>query len=377
MTPDVLDVSGSVLRYDAPFGNEVGMLNQAQIEAALQKVTVPYLNRTLMDSGCLQKIEIESHQVTLALQWGFPLPSADVDSLAQSLESILDTAVVIQSTLHIRAHQCQPHVPLINNVKNVIAISSGKGGVGKSTTAVNIALALAASGARVGLLDADIYGPNQPHMLGIDQQPEVIDDRVMVPIERYGLQTISFGNLIDAQTPAIWRGPMVTKALQQLVFQTRWDALDYLIIDMPPGTGDIQLTLSKRVPVSGAVVVTTPQDIALLDARKGLEMFHKVDVNLLGIIENMSHFNCPHCHQDTPLFGDKGGERLAEDTGVPVVGRVPLALTIRQAADGGQPTVIAEPESALAKNYRDIALTIAARLSLTPKVPVLGEQLEE
>ncbi len=272
----------------------------------------------------------------------------------------------------VKIHRAQPHVQLLSGVKNIIAISSGKGGVGKSTTAVNIALALKQAGARVGVLDADIYGPNQPHMLGIQGQPDIIDQRTMIPIERYGLQTISFGNLMEADTPAIWRGPMVTKALQQLVFQTRWDRLDFLIIDMPPGTGDIQLTLASRVPISGAVVVTTPQDIALIDARKGLEMFRKVEVNLLGIIENMSSFHCPHCGEETPIFGEVGGVALAKTAGVPLLGRIPLAIDIRRDVDQGIPTVEARPDSELAKIYRDIAQAIVRQLSLTPLVLSLG-----
>ncbi len=272
----------------------------------------------------------------------------------------------------IQTHLAQPHVQLLSGVKNIIAVSSGKGGVGKSTTAVNLALALQHAGARVGLLDADIYGPNQPHMLGIKGQPEVIDQKLMVPIMRHGLQTISFGNLMDADTPAIWRGPMVTKALQQLVFQTKWDNVDFLIIDMPPGTGDIQLTLAKRVPISGAVVITTPQDIALIDARKGLEMFRKVNINLLGIIENMSSFQCPHCGECTQLFGEVGGDKLSADTDVPILGKIPLAIEIRRAVDQGLPTVVADPSGDLAKVYHDIAQAVVTRLSLTPVVSSLG-----
>lgn len=354
------------------------MFSQKSLEAKLADYQLPYLNKPILESGCLRSIEVVKSQLTMQLSFGFPAPDWLIAEMRSELSTRLpEFDVVLDIQWEVATHQCQPHVPLISGVKNVLAISSGKGGVGKSTTAVNLALALQESGARVGLLDADIYGPNQPHMLGIEAEPEVIDDRVMVPIEKYGLQTISFGNLIDANTPAIWRGPMVTKALQQLVFQTRWNNLDYLIIDMPPGTGDIQLTLSKRVPVSGAIVVTTPQNVALLDARKGLEMFNKVDVNLLGIIENMSHFECPSCHTRTPLFGEIGGDGLSGETGVPVIGRVPLDIAIRQAVDAGKPTMVAEPDSDLASIYRDIALTIAARLSWMPKVPVLGAQPEE
>lgn len=354
------------------------MLTERKIRKQLSSCIIPYLNKDVVAADVIDGLSIDGKTVNLSLNVRFPLPQADQQVLIDEIQSKLadfDVDVVIKT--HIEIHRCQPHVPLLSGVKNIIAISSGKGGVGKSTTAVNIALALKQAGARVGLLDADIYGPNQPQMLGIDQEPEVIDDKLMVPIERYGMQTISFGNLIGAATPAIWRGPMVTKALTQLVFQTRWIDLDYLIIDMPPGTGDIQLTLSKKVPVSGAVVVTTPQDIALIDARKGLEMFYKVEVNLLGIIENMSHFECPHCKEHTALFGERGGDSLADATGVPVIGKVPLALDIRQDADRGLPTVEAQPDSTLAKTYRDIALTIAARLSFMPIVATIGGQKQK
>jgi ATP-binding protein involved in chromosome partitioning len=354
------------------------MFSQKKIEAQLADYYLPYCTQSLVKSGCLRSIAAEGRQLTIQLRVGFPVTESVSQFIQQAIAQRLpefDVQVLID--VQIAAHQCQPHVPLLSGVKNVIAISSGKGGVGKSTTAVNIALALQQAGARVGLLDADIYGPNQPHMLGINAEPEVINDRLMVPIERYGMQTLSFGNLIAVETPAIWRGPMVTKALQQLFFQSRWQNLDYLIVDMPPGTGDIQLTLSKKIPVSGVVVVTTPQDIALIDARKGLEMFHKVDVSLLGIVENMSQFECPHCHEKTALFGHAGGEQLSEATGVPVLGHVPLAMAIREAVDTGKPTVIAEPYSFLTQAYNDIALAIAARLSWMPKVPVLGKTEEE
>lgn len=349
------------------------MFELHKIRKKLDHYILPYVDKTLVEVDAVRDLTVSGKNVRLVLELHFPLPLDEQDVLILSIKKLLsDFHVDIEIRITISTHTCQPHVQLLFGVKNIIAISSGKGGVGKSTTAVNLALAIKQLGARVGLLDADIYGPNQPHMLGIEQKPEIIDEKWMLPIERFGIQTISFGNLIGADAPAVWRGPMVTKALQQLVFQTKWHDLDYLIVDMPPGTGDIQLTLSKYVPVSGAVVITTPQDIALIDARKGLEMFHKVNVNLLGIIENMSAFQCPHCGEKTALFGDHGGDSLSQDTGVPVLGKVPLALDIRRDLDQGVPTVEATPNSDLAKLYRHIALTLVARLSLLPVVEVIG-----
>ena len=249
-------------------------------------------------------------------------------------------------------------------VKHLIAVASGKGGVGKSTTAVNLALALAREGAAVGLLDADIYGPSQGMMLGVasGKRPEVKDEKFFVPIKAWGLKAMSMSFLVDENTPMVWRGPMATGALQQLLGQTDWGALDYLIVDMPPGTGDIQLTLSQKAPVSGAVIVTTPQDIALLDARKGIEMFRKVDIPVLGVVENMSYFACPECGAKSEVFGGGGGERVAAEFGVPLLGQLPLAPDIREQADGGRPTVAADAESATALLYRDLARHAAARI---------------
>ncbi len=351
------------------------MFEERTIRKKLARCTIPYLNQDIITAEAISNLQVNGRNVRLELVLHFPmLPFAQAAFIEVIQAALSDFQVEVTLKTRIRIQLCQPNIQLLSGVKNIIAISSGKGGVGKSTTAVNVALALQQAGARVGLLDADIYGPNQPHMLGIQCEPEVIDEKIMVPIERFGLQTISFGNLISADTPAVWRGPMVTKALQQLVYQTRWTQLDYLIIDMPPGTGDIQLTLAKQVPVSGAVVVTTPQDIALIDARKGLEMFRKAGVNLIGIIENMSGFQCPHCGENTPLFGEVGGESLSAATAVPLLGKVPLVLDIRQDVDQGVPTVVARPESELAKCYQHIAMAVAATLSLKPVVQELGRK---
>lgn len=255
--------------------------------------------------------------------------------------------------------QHSAHAQAIPQVKNIIAVASGKGGVGKSTTSVNLALALAAEGARVGILDADIYGPSQPQMLGVGQRrPEIVGEQgkqQMVPINAYGIQSISMGYLVTEETPMLWRGPMATGALQQLLMQTRWDNLDYLIIDMPPGTGDIQITLAQKVPVTGAVIVTTPQDIALLDAKKGIEMFRKVNVPILGVIENMAIHTCSNCGHEEHIFGEGGGERIARDYHTELLGSLPLALSIRADTDQGKPSVAADPASPISQKYRAIA----------------------
>jgi len=263
----------------------------------------------------------------------------------------------------IAAHSVQTNVRRMDNVRNIIAVASGKGGVGKSTTSVNLALALAAEGAAVGILDADIYGPSQPRMMGLSGQPESKDGKSLEPMENYGIQTMSIGYLVDDDTPMIWRGPMVTGALEQLLNDTNWRDLDYLIIDLPPGTGDIQLTLTQKVPVSGSVIVTTPQDIALLDAKKGLKMFEKVKVPVLGIVENMSTHICSQCNHEEAIFGSGGGAKMAADAGVDLLGQLPLELRIREEADNGQPTVVADPQSTTAGRYREIARKTAAKLS--------------
>ena len=252
----------------------------------------------------------------------------------------------------------------IPGIKNIIAIASGKGGVGKSTTTVNLALALASQNGRVGILDADIYGPNQPHMLGGAEKPELHDNEHFKPVMRFGLQTMSMGYLVDSSDPMIWRGPMVVKALQQMLYFTVWDNLDYLLIDLPPGTGDVQLTLSQKTPLNGAIIVTTPQDVALLDAKKGLEMFRKVNVPILGVIENMSVYHCENCGHDAHIFGEGGAAKLAKEYDVPLLGKIPLQLNIRKQADLGKPIFIAEPESDVAKIYRDIGVSVSARKNI-------------
>jgi ATP-binding protein involved in chromosome partitioning len=275
--------------------------------------------------------------------------------------------VEVHLTSKIATHAVQKGVKPIEGIKNIIAVASGKGGVGKSTTAVNLALALAVEGANVGILDADIYGPSQPRMLGVNTQPESKDGNSLEPVIGHGLQTMSIGYLIEEETPMIWRGPMVTQALEQLLKDTRWQNLDYLIVDLPPGTGDTQLTLAQKIPVSGAVIVTTPQDIALLDARRGLKMFEKVNVPVLGIVENMSIHICSKCGHAEHIFGEGGGRRMASEADVDLLGALPLDIKIREDTDGGKPSVVSDPNGRVAQIFRDIARRVSAKLSLQAK----------
>ncbi|MGF1527895.1 MAG: iron-sulfur cluster carrier protein ApbC [Candidatus Competibacterales bacterium] len=342
-------------------------LDRAAVEAALKGYTDPYLKQDLLAAKAVKDIRLEGDRVTVEVELGFPARGY-LAELARSLEARIEAlegvaAATVNARVRIVSHEVQKGLTPLKNVKNIIAIASGKGGVGKSTTAVNLALALQAEGARVGILDADIYGPSQPRMLGSDQRPDSADGKSIEPVMSHGLQSMSIGYLIEEETPMVWRGPMVTQALQQLLNDTRWQDLDYLIIDLPPGTGDTQLTLSQKVPVSGAVIVTTPQDIALLDARKGLKMFEKVQVPVLGIVENMSTHICSQCGHEEPIFGRGGGQRMAADYGVELLGALPLDIRIREQADGGCPTVAADPDGALAAAYREIARRTAALLS--------------
>ncbi len=346
-------------------------VTREQVENAIKEYIDPYLETDLVSAKAVKDIRTEGGKVEVDVVLGFPAGGYESELSEKLAERIrgLDGAgeVTVNVSHKIQTHQVQKGVNHIDNVKNIIAVASGKGGVGKSTTAVNLALALAAEGATVGLLDADIYGPSQPRMLGITRQPESRDGNSLEPLVNYGVQSMSIGYLIDEETPMIWRGPMVTQALEQLLNDTRWKDVDYLIVDLPPGTGDTQLTLAQRVPVSGAVIVTTPQDIALLDARKGLKMFQKVDVPVLGIIENMSIHICSKCGHEEHIFGAGGGERMAEQYDVPLLGALPLDIRIREQADGGKPTVVAEPDGRIAQIYREIARRMAARLSLRAK----------
>ncbi|MEZ5541635.1 MAG: iron-sulfur cluster carrier protein ApbC [Pseudomonadota bacterium] len=342
-----------------------------QIEAKLATYVDPYLEKDLVSTKCIKDIRIDGDSVTVQVVLGFPAAGYR-DELAAKLQALVESVAGVGSasvevTSKIAAHSAQKGVKHIEGIKNIIAVASGKGGVGKSTTAVNLALALSAEGAQVGILDADIYGPSQPRMLGVQGKPESLDGKSLEPMNSYHLQAMSIGFLIDEETPMIWRGPMVTQALQQLLNDTNWKDLDYLVVDLPPGTGDIQLTLAQQVPVSGAVIVTTPQDIALLDARKGLKMFQKVEVPVLGIVENMSIHICSKCGHEEHIFGEGGGVRMAEQNDVDFLGALPLDKRIREETDSGKPTVVAEPDSRIAQIYREIARRTAAKLSLKTK----------
>ena len=334
--------------------------------ATLDTVVHPELGLGLDAARCVKAIH-PGAVPRIEIELGFPARGLFA-SLAEQVRAAIRAAhgidsVVEVSTLVAAATPAR-NVPAHRGIKNILAVASGKGGVGKSTVAANLALALSAEGARVGLLDADIYGPSQPQMMGVaGVKPEVVDQRLMRPVMAHGVQLMSIGFLVDENQPMIWRGPMATQALSQLLNETLWDALDYLVVDLPPGTGDIQLSIAQKMPVAGAVIVTTPQDIALLDARKGLQMFTKVSVPVLGVVENMATFCCPNCGHEEPLFGSGGGEKLAALGGTTVLGSLPLKLSIREQADAGRPTVVSAPDSAEAAAYRAIARRATARLA--------------
>jgi ATP-binding protein involved in chromosome partitioning len=322
-----------------------------QVQNALRELVDPVTDQNYVDAKAAKNIVVDGAKVSLEIQLGYPGKSV-VESIRQQVAARIKQIdgvehVAVNVFSKIVAHSAQRGVKLNPNIKNIIAVASGKGGVGKSTTAVNLALALAAEGALVGMLDADIYGPSQPMMLGITGRPQSKDGKTMEPMEGHGIQAMSVGFLIDPETPMVWRGPMVTQALEQLLNDTRWGALDYLVIDLPPGTGDIQLTLAQKVPVTGAVIVTTPQDIALLDARKGLKMFEKVGVPIIGIVENMAMHTCSHCGHTEHIFGEGGGARMSSDYKVDLLGSLPLDMQIREMADSGKPTVVSQDRSSV------------------------------
>ena len=341
--------------------------SQTALNAALDALVDPLVGRGLIAAGVVKSAELAGGRARVVLDLGFPAAGYR-ETLAANVRKAVKDALDIDAEVSIGwtigSHAVQKNLQPMPGIRNIIAVASGKGGVGKSTVAVNLALALKAEGAEVGILDADIYGPSQPQMLGVGSaRPTSPDGKHMNPIVAHGLQVMSIGFLIDDAQPMIWRGPMVTQALNQLLAETKWDELDYLVVDLPPGTGDIHLSLSQRIPVSGAVIVTTPQDIALLDARKGLQMFRRVEVSVLGVVENMSTHVCGKCGHEEPIFGAGGGARLAQQYAVELLGQLPLDIRIREQADGGNPTVAADPESELARRYRDIARKAAARLA--------------
>jgi ATP-binding protein involved in chromosome partitioning len=359
------------------------VLDVAAVNQVLSSLIDPNTGRDFVSSRSARNVRIDAGQggarVSLEVELGYPAASQVGpirELIAGALKQAGATEVEVAVSSKIVPHTVQRGLKVMPNVRNIVAVYSGKGGVGKSTVAANLALALAAEGARVGMLDADIYGPSQPTMMGISGRPESLDGKTLEPLENYGIQVSSIGFLVDADTPMVWRGPMVTNALQQLLTQTNWKDLDYLVVDMPPGTGDIQLTLAQQVPVTGAVIVTTPQDIALLDAMKGLKMFEKVGVPILGIVENMAVHVCSKCGHAEHIFGEGGAERMARDYDVEVLGSLPLDIRIREQTDSGRPTVVAEPDGSIAVQYKAIARRVAIKISerakdLSLKMPAI------
>src|SRR5712671_264108 len=352
-------------------------LSDSAVQAALRAIVDPNTGKDLVSTRSARNVKVSGNDVSLDIELGYPGKSQHEPirrQVVQALKQAGAASVAVKVSSKVVPHAVQRGVKLIPGIKNIIAVASGKGGVGKSTTAVNLALALSAEGASVGVLDADIYGPSQPMMLGIAGRPESKDGKSLEPMEGHGLQAISIGFLIDIDTPMVWRGPMVTQALEQLLKDTRWRELDYLVVDLPPGTGDIQLTLAQKVPVTGAVIVTTPQDIALIDARKGLKMFEKVGIPILGIVENMSFHVCPECGHESHIFGTGGGQKMSKDYGVELLGQLPLDESIQQQADSGKPTVVSDPEGKVAEIYRRIARRCAVKIAesqrdMTSKFP--------
>ena len=347
------------------------MATQDQLLSALAAVTDPNTGKDFVSTKALRNLKVEGGNVSFDVELGYPaksqLPALRNALIAAARGVAGVTNVSVNISTRVLAHAVQRGVQLMPNVKNIIAVASGKGGVGKSTTAANLALALAAEGVSVGLLDADIYGPSQPMMMGIEGRPGSPDGKTMDPMENYGVQVMSIGFLVNQDEAMIWRGPMATQALEQLLRQTNWRELDYLVVDLPPGTGDIQLTLSQRVPMTGAVIVTTPQDIALLDARKGVAMFEKVGVPILGLVENMAAHVCSNCGHVEHIFGQGGGQRYAAERGIDYLGALPLDMSIRLQADGGKPTVVADPDGPIAAQYRAVARQVAVKIAAKAK----------
>ncbi len=346
-------------------------VSEPDLLQALGTVQDPHTGKDFVSTRTLRNLQVNGGDVAFDVELGYPAKSlipalrSSFIAAARGVAGVENVSVNI--TFKVAAHAVQRGVQLLPGVKNIIAVASGKGGVGKSTTAANLALALAAEGARVGVLDADIYGPSQPMMMGINRRPDSLDGKNMEPLENHGVQVMSIGFLVSQDEAMIWRGPMATQALDQLLRQTNWRDLDYLIVDMPPGTGDIQLSLSQRVPITGAVIVTTPQDIALLDAKKGIKMFEKVGVPILGIVENMAVHMCTNCGHAEHIFGEGGGKRMAADYQMDYLGALPLDMQIRLQADSGTPTVVADPDGEVAQIYKQVARSVAVKIAQQAK----------
>jgi ATP-binding protein involved in chromosome partitioning len=342
-------------------------VTEQQVQDSLKTLIDPNTRKDYVSTKSVRSIKVDGNKVAVEILLGYSGKSQiepirqEVTRAVKAIPGIAGVSVDVQ--MKIVPHAVQRGVKLVPGIKNIIAVASGKGGVGKSTTAVNLALALAAEGARVGVLDADIYGPSQPIMLGIRGRPESRDGKHLEPMVGHGIQAMSIGFLIDPDQPMVWRGPMVTQALEQLLNETKWQDVDYLVVDLPPGTGDIQLTLAQRVPVTGAVIVTTPQDIALIDARKGLKMFEKVGIPILGLVENMSTHICSKCGHEERIFGGGGGERMSKDYGIELLGSLPLDIAIREQADSGKPTMVSDPGGRIADIYRQIARRVAVKIA--------------
>jgi ATP-binding protein involved in chromosome partitioning len=363
-------MSGLIHLVELEGPKRMTQLTEQYVKDLLAGISDPNSDSDLISLGWLRGIGLDGQRVSVDLRAGYPIEGIR-ETLADRVASHLESDPAIEKASvsldwKVLPHAVQGELKPQEQIKNIIAVASGKGGVGKSATAVNLALALRADGARVGVLDADIYGPSMPRMLGVSGNPETDGNRI-VPQRAHGLQVMSIGFMVEEDTPMIWRGPMVTSALQQLLTETNWQGLDYLVVDLPPGTGDIQLTLAQKVPVAGSVIVTTPQDIALLDARKAVQMFRKVDLSVLGIVENMSTHICSNCGHEESIFGSGGGNRMAEEYDVPLLGQLPLAMKIRSDLDQGMPTVVSEPDSELTLRYRELARKTAARLAMTPR----------
>jgi ATP-binding protein involved in chromosome partitioning len=343
-------------------------ITEAQVQEALKSTIDPTTGKDYGAGKAVKAIKVDGGDLTVDIVLGYPAKSV-LERVREQIRAALLAlpgvgAVSVDASFRITSHAVQGGVERVPGVRNIVAVASGKGGVGKSTVAVNLALALVAEGASAGILDADIYGPSQPLMLGLQGRKPVSPDRTsMEPLEAHGIQAMSIGFLIDLDQPMVWRGPMVTQALEQLLRFTRWRDLDFLVVDMPPGTGDIQLTLAQKVPVTGAVIVTTPQDIALIDARKGLKMFEKVNIPILGVVENMALHVCSACGHEEHIFGAGGGQRMAADHGVALLGSLPLDIRIREQADSGNPTVVSDPASRAAEIYREIARKLAVKIA--------------